>query len=222
MIRHYVGEEEGEVVVHKKQCYLIPEFKALFDRDKGSKKDVTGKHQLTACSEMKYIYFHKDPRSEYFNAPLSACHDILLDLSGLPDNWKTDKVFEQAIFKYKELQLLSSAGSAYFSADAALYEMGQDIREYSEYLRDMKTELRIAFKTRSKRSKEYTIEELEMVTKLLNKIDNINSTQNNIVSTINKLPTLTKTVKELKEIYAQEDNENNIVVGNRELGNREE
>ncbi len=221
MIRHYISEEEGELVIHKKEVFLIPEFKALFDRDKGSKLDLKGRHQLVACGELKYIYYHNDPRSEYFNAPLSVSHDIIIELSGLPDNWKTDKVFEKAIEKYKTLQTLSSAGSAYFSADAALFDMGADIKELTETIRDMKSELRVAIKTRSKRSKEYTLEELEVVTKLQNRLDGINATQNNIINIINKMPKLAQTIKELKTIYSQEDNENNILVGNRELGNRE-
>lgn len=222
MIRHYISEEEGEVVVQKKECYLIAEFKVLFDRDKGSKLDLKGKHQLVACGELKYIYYHADPRSEYFNAPLSMCHDILIDLCGLPDNWKTDKVFEKAIEKYKSLQNLSSAGSAYFSADAALFDMGADIRELTDILRDLKLELRSALKTRLKRSKEYTLEELEVVTKLQNKLEGINKIQDDVIKIINKMPTLSKTIKELKTNYSLEDNENNIVVGNRELGNRED
>ena len=222
MIRHYISEEEGLLVIHKKEVYLIPEFKALFDRDKGNKQDLKGRHQLTACGELKYIYYHCDPRSEYFNAPLSACHSIILELSGLPDNWKTDKVFEKAIDRYKELQKLSSSGSAYFSADSALYEMGVDIKELSGLIREMKEELRTAIKSRLKRSKEYTLEELEVTTKIQNRLDGITKTQDNITSLINKMPTLTKTIRDLKIIYSQEDNENNILVGNRELGNRED
>lgn len=222
MTRQYIGEEDGDIVIHKKQCLLVPEFKILFDRDKGSKQDLKGKNQIVACGELKYIYYHCDPRSEFFNTPLSACHSILMELSSLPDNWKTDKVFELAIDKYKALQKLSSAGSAYFSADAALYEMGDDTRELSDIIREIKSELRMAVKVRTKRSKEYTLEELEVTTKLLSKIDSILNIQNNIVSIINKMPTLTKTIKDLKEQYSQEDNEHQIVVGDRQLGNRED
>jgi len=222
MIRHYISEEEGELVVHKKECYLIPEFKLLFDRDKGSKQDLKGRHQLVACGELKYIYYHVDPRSEYFNAPLSMCHDILIELSGLPDNWKVDKGFEKAIEKYKTLQNLSSAGSAYFSADAALFDMGVDIREMTDNIRELKSELRNALKTRAKRSKEYSLDELEVVTKLQNKIDGLNKIQDDILKIINKMPALSNTIKDLRTNYAQEDNESNVVVGGRELGNRED
>lgn len=222
MTRQYLVIEDGNLVVNKKECYLIPEFKILFDRDKGNKLDLKGRHQLTACGELKYIYYHNDPRSDYFNTPLTMCHSILLDLSGLPDNWKTDKVFEQAIAKYKELQRLSSAGSAYFSADAALYDLGQDTKEFSDTIRELKQELRIALQTRNKRSKEYTLDELEITTKIMNKLENISKVQDNIISTINKMPKLTQTIKDLREQYAQEDNEDNVMVGGREKGNRED
>lgn len=221
MVRHYVGEEDNEVVVFKKQCFLIPEFKVLFDRDKGCKQDPSGRKQMIACGEMKYIYFYNDPRSEYYNTPLNASLDTVLDLSGLPKNWKIDKVFEQAIDKYKELQRLSSAGMAYFSADAALYDLGEDTKELSSIVRELKSEIRLELKQRQKKNKEYTLEDLEFVTKLINKLDAVTKTQDNILNVINKIPKLILTIKSLKEQYAQEDNEHQTLIGDRELGNRE-
>jgi Zn-dependent M32 family carboxypeptidase len=222
MIRKYIIEEDGDIVVNKKECLLLPEFKALFDRDKGSKNDLKGKHQLVACGELKYIYYNYDPRSEFYNTPASVSHEIVRDLSGLPDNWKTDKVFEKAIEMYKKLQRLSSAGSAYFSADSALYDLGTDTKEVSDMIRELKEELKTALKTHKKVNKEYTLEDLEFVTKIMNKLDSVNSLQSNIINLINKMPGLSKTIKTLKEVYSEEDNENNIVVGNRTLGNRED
>jgi len=221
MVRHYVGEEDNELVVLKKDCYLVPEFKALFDRDKGCKEDPRGRKQMVACAEMKYIYYYNDPRSDYYNTPLSASLETVTDLSGIPKNWKIDKVFEQAVTKYKELQRLSSAGKAYFSADAALYDLGVDTHELLEIVREHKSDLRLEIKQRQKKSKEYTLEDLEFVTKLINKLDHITKTQDTIINTINKLPKLIITIKTLKEQYAQEDNEHQTVVGDRELGNRE-
>jgi len=221
MVRHYVGEEDNEVVVYKAQCLLIPEFKALFDRDKGCKTDPRNRHNIVACGELKYIYYYNDPRSEYFNTPINASLNTVLDLSGLPEKWKTDKVFEAAVDKYKVLQRLSSAGKAYFSADAALYDLGEDTKELSEIVRELKTDIRIEIQSRQRKSKEYTLEELELVTRLINKLDGITKTQDHIINTINKMPKLITTIKTLKEQYAQEENENNMVIGGRELGNRE-
>lgn len=222
MVRHYVGEENNEVVVHKKQCLQIPEFKALFDRDKGCKQDPKGRHQIVACGELKYIYYYNDPRSEFFNTPIGASQNTVMDLAGLPANWKTDKVFDKAVDKYKELQRLSSAGKAYFSADAALYDLGEDTKMLSEIVRELKGELRVFQQAIQKKSKEHTLEELELITKVINKLDAITSTQNKVIDIINKLPKLIITIKSLKEQYAQEEEENNIVVGGRELGNRED
>lgn len=222
MVRHYIGEEGNEVVVHKKQCFQIPEFKALFDRDKGCKQDPKGRHQVVACGELKYIYYYNDPRSEYFNTPIGASQNTVMDLSGLPANWKTDKVFDKAVAKYKELQKLSSAGKAYFSADAALYDLGEDTQELLEIVREQKAELRVFLRSIEKKNKEYTLEELELVTKTINKLDAITNTHDKIIGTINKLPKLILTIKSLKEQYAQEEEENNVVVGGRELGNRED
>jgi Zn-dependent M32 family carboxypeptidase len=222
MIRKYIIEEDGDIVVNKKECILLPEFKVLFDRDKGSKNDLKGKHQLVACGELKYIYYNYDPRSEFFNTPPHISHEIVRELSGLPDNWKTDKVFEKAVEMYKKLQRLSSAGSAYFSADSALYELGTDTKEVSDMIRELKNELKGVLSVKKKVNKEYNLEDLEFVTKIMGKLDTITSMQNNVINLINKMPGLSKTIKVLKEAYSEEDNENNIVVGNRTLGNRED
>ena len=222
MTRQYLIIEDGDLVVNKKDCYLIPEFKLLFDRDKGCKQDLTGKHKLLACSEMKYIYYHKDPRSEYFNAPLSMCSQILKELSGVPDNWKEDKDFLKAVDKYKELQLLSAAGSAYFSADAALFDLGVDTRFTSEAIRDLKSYIQTNIKLFSKASKEYTLEEEERLIKLANQLNNIMKLQNDNIAIINKMPGLTKTLKLLKEQYSEEDNGEQVLVGGRSKGNRED
>lgn len=222
MTRQFIGEEDGDIVIHKKECLLINDFAVLFKRDKGSKEDLKGKHQIVACGEMKYIYYHLDPRSEFYNIPLSVAHPHIIELSGLPDNWKTDKVFEKACEKYKEFQQLSSLGSAYFSSDSALYELGHDTKDLLDMVRMLKAELKEALKSASKSKKEYTLEELELVTKISSKMDGITKVQNNIISLINSMPKLTQTIKDLKEQYSQEDNESNTVVGDRQLGNRED
>lgn len=222
MTRQFIGEEDGDIVIHKKECLLINDFAVLFKRDKGSKKDLQGKHQIVACGEMKYIYYHLDPRSEFYNIPLSIAHSHIIELSGLPDNWKTDKIFEKACEKYKEFQQLSSLGSAYFSADSALFELGHDTKDLLDIVRTLKAELKEAMKSANKTKKEYTLDELELVTKILSKIDGVTKVQNNIIALINSIPKLTLTIKDLKEQYSQEDNENNTVVGDRQLGNRED
>lgn len=222
MTRQFIGEEDGDIVIHKKECLLIADFAILFKRDKGSKKDLQGKHQIVACGEMKYIYYHLDPRSEFYNIPLSVAHAHIIELSGLPDNWKTDKVFEKACDKYKEFQQLSSLGSAYFSADSALYELGHDTKDLLDIIRNLKAELKVAVQVASRKNKEYTSDELELVTKILSKLDTVNKVQSNVIALINSMPKLTNTIKELKEQYSQEDNENNTVVGDRQLGNRED
>lgn len=222
MTRQYLTIEDGDLVVNKKECYLIPEFKILFDRDKGCKQDITGKHKLLACSELKYIFYQSDPRSEYYNTPIHMSGQILKDLSGVPDNWKTDKDFDKAVEKYKELQTLSSAGSSYFSADAALFDLGVDTRFTSEAIREIKTYLQLNIKSFTKASKQYTPEEDERLIKLANQLNNIMKLQNENIAIINKMPGLSKTLKLLKEQYSEEDNDEHILVGGRTKGNRED
>jgi hypothetical protein len=221
MIRQYLVIEDGELVVNKKNCFLIPEFKVLFDRDKGCVKDITGRHKYLSCAEMKFIYLHNDPRSEYYNTPFHLCEHILRDLSGVPSNWKIDKAFTSAIEKYKELQSLSSAGSAYFSAEAALFDLGVDTRFTSDTIRTLKIDIQAMLKQHTKRSKEYTQQEYEVTVKLSNMLDGIMKLQNDNINIINKMPSLSKTIKDLKERYAEEDNDESVVVGGGHVFDRE-
>lgn len=221
MIRQYLVEEDGVLVVNKAECLLISEFKALFDRDKGSKKDAKGRNQKVACGELRYIYYYNDPRSDYYNAPENLSLDVVMELSELPSNWSVDKTFEKAIEKYKKLQNLSSAGSAYFAAESALFDRGQDIRELSTVVRELKAEIRASLKELKKKEKYYTAEELLHVANLMSQVNGMLKTQSDIDTIINRLPKLTTTIKDLREQYAQEDNESTMVVGGGELGNRE-
>ena len=34
MTRQFIGEEDGDIVIHKKECLLIADFAILFKRDK--------------------------------------------------------------------------------------------------------------------------------------------------------------------------------------------
>lgn len=222
MIRHYLIIEEGELIVNRKECYLIPEFKVLFDRDKGSKNDLSGRNKYIACSELRYIFYAHDPRSEYYNAPMSLAHSIMLDLSGLPSNWKTDKVFEQAVEKYKTLQKLSSAGSAYFAADSALYEAGADTKYLADIIKEQKEYLRGLLKSKSKASKELTDADFTELTKLTSTLNNIMKAQNDQLAIIKKMPELSKTVKVLRENYSEEESDDHVMVGGGHKGNRED
>ena len=222
MIRHYLIIEEGELIVNRKECYNVPEFKVLFDRDKGSKTDLTGRNKYIACSELRYIFYAHEPRSEYYYAPKSLAHPIMLDLSGLPSTWKTDKVFEQAVEKYKTLQRLSSAGSAYFAADSALYEAGADTKYLAEIIKEQKEYLRGLLKSKSKASKEFSENDFTELTRIKTTLDGIMKAQNDQLAIIKRMPELSKTVKVLRENYSEEESDDHVMIGGGTKGNRED
>lgn len=58
--------ETGTVALNKPWIMLIPEFKVLLERDKGSKGDYRGDKKLKAKKEFTYIYFLTD-----FASPLT-------------------------------------------------------------------------------------------------------------------------------------------------------
>lgn len=78
----------------------IPEFKKIWDRDKK-------KNKLDAHSELCYIYYMCDYKSEYRNYPESQREkkikaDFITNRMG--EDWEPDQDIIKAIIKYKELQ----------------------------------------------------------------------------------------------------------------------
>lgn len=76
---------------------LIPEFAALWRREKSKKKEI-------ATKELSYVYFKADYKSVY-QAYLPDVQEkqIIIDVFG-KKKWKPDKVVQQAVDKYIELQ----------------------------------------------------------------------------------------------------------------------
>jgi hypothetical protein len=64
-MRLFEINDQREVQLNKPWIYLIPEFKVLITRDKGSKGDYDGRHKKKAIQDFTFIYFFCD-----FNSPI--------------------------------------------------------------------------------------------------------------------------------------------------------
>lgn len=75
----------------------IPEFKAIWDRDKARDKD-------TAMRELGYLYYVADFKSPYAKYPDAERKEKSANDFIRKSRWKEDEVMKEAIEKYKELQ----------------------------------------------------------------------------------------------------------------------
>lgn len=95
---------EGHRVVISPEALILKPFKRIWERDKSEDKNK-------ALSELAFIYFYCDPRSEYM---------IIIDEEtrmeeikkgeGLRESWTPDKVINEAMELYKKLTVTASAG----------------------------------------------------------------------------------------------------------------
>lgn len=76
---------------------MISEFKAIWERDKSSSKEL-------ALKELGFVYYISDYKSVYLSTAPEEREDVLKEDLMLPDKWKPDAVVKAAINKYTELQ----------------------------------------------------------------------------------------------------------------------
>lgn len=100
-------DENREVLLNKEWILMIPEFQALFKRDKGSEGDYRGSKKLRTIRELTYIYFVED-----FSSPLRDWEPEekikeALYYADLKTEDIDDKV-KEAQKKYAEIMLKSS------------------------------------------------------------------------------------------------------------------
>jgi len=87
--------KDFQVIFSPEAIVLIP-FKILWDRDKTKDKSV-------AISELAYVYFMSDYKSDYADIINEEARSTeILSVLVLPKNWKPDEKILQAISFYKE------------------------------------------------------------------------------------------------------------------------
>jgi hypothetical protein len=131
-MRFFELDEEKTVHLNKVWIQMIPEFKALLTRDKGSQGDYDGRHKLRARRDFTFIYFFSD-----FNSPIRDWEDIERQkeacyYAGLEEKTvANDDALWIAVRKYEELLL---KGSRSLRTYKALLKAQDALDEYYENL----------------------------------------------------------------------------------------
>lgn len=108
------------------EIYTIRQFADLVENRK--------KNTSLLLKELGYIYFFADLKSDFqFQTNEIERNRELINFLGLPDNWKKDKLLEEAIEAYKYLSQTPASGllqSCYIMADKIKEQLtGIDLNE---------------------------------------------------------------------------------------------
>lgn len=89
---------EGFKVTIAPEALALAPFKKLWNRDRSVSKD-------RAISEISYVYFMTDPRSDYqYLVDEEERSKAIIEGEGLPNNWKPDKVVTEAMQFYSRFK----------------------------------------------------------------------------------------------------------------------
>lgn len=103
MIKLFELGEDYMCSLNKEWISMIPEFKELLRRDKGSKGDNQGRAKAQAQREFTYIYLLMDFRSPYENFLPDERREHARRDAEFPDDWIPDTEVRAAIAKYQLL-----------------------------------------------------------------------------------------------------------------------
>jgi hypothetical protein len=93
---------EGYKIEISEEAFALKPFKQIWNRDKSKNKD-------TAITELGFIYFMIDPRSDYqYIVDDDARMESIKEGEGLPSNWKPDKLVLEAMEFYKKFKPTAS------------------------------------------------------------------------------------------------------------------
>ena len=112
MIKLFELGDNNMVTLNKPWISLVPEFRALLARDKGSAGDGSGKYKKKATREFTLIYLLEDFHSPYEEEEYERRLQFSLEASQItPDKWQdmqTDEEFMYALTKYQDMVAHSS------------------------------------------------------------------------------------------------------------------
>jgi hypothetical protein len=113
----------NELPVLTPEARTIREFRAIITRDRGSKGDADGRDKRFAIKELAYVYWSCDWRSIFLkNYSEEKREEAIKKRLELPEEWKADKIVEEAITYYlweqetASLKALQEAEAGLFSA----------------------------------------------------------------------------------------------------------
>lgn len=89
---------EGYKVTIAPEALALAPFKKIWNRDRTLNKD-------RAISEISYVYFMVDPRSDYqYLIDEEERSKAIIEGEGLPANWKPDKLIQEAMDFYGSMK----------------------------------------------------------------------------------------------------------------------
>lgn len=93
---------EGYNITISEEALLLKPFAAIWKRDRSKGKQ-------RALSELGFVYFYADPRSDFsFIIDDDVRRERIVDAEGLKEGWKPDKLVQEAIDFYKEFKTTSA------------------------------------------------------------------------------------------------------------------
>lgn len=217
----FVINNNKELEINRLEVKKIPEYKVLFDRDKGSEKDSIGKKSLIACGELYYIYLLYDVRSPYYNLPENERKLKAKKDANLPSNWREDEKFEIASIRYREDFKLSSTGNAYAVAERAFYAMSEDTNIMLDNILKYKQEAQKKLVKLETKVPKGDMETIQLINEYSAIISNCVKLQKDIIGNIKDFKGLNQMVKDLAITFSEEGGNLKVVVGGGTVGNRE-
>ena len=101
------NQNTWKIELNKPWLMMVPEFKALIDRDKGSPGDYRGQYKLRATDEFSYIYLMLDWKSPLRNYEPEKLEPeafrVFERLKYTPQQVAEDVELQAAMAKYKEM-----------------------------------------------------------------------------------------------------------------------
>lgn len=112
------------------EALLLKPFKAIWNRDRSQNKDK-------ALSELGFIYFFCDPRSDYqYLTDEDARKQAIKEGEGLPDKWEPDRLVTDAMEFYESFK--STAALLLEDTKYAVTKLRKQLREINLDEKDIK------------------------------------------------------------------------------------
>lgn len=105
------------------EAFLLKPFKAIWNRDRSEGKNK-------ALTELGYIYFMEDPRSDYqYIVDREDRHKAILESEGMKSDWKPDKLVKEAMAFYSSFK--STSALLLEDTRAIIENVRKTLREFS-------------------------------------------------------------------------------------------
>jgi hypothetical protein len=205
--------ENGELVLDKEEIRLIPEYRKLLSRDKGSEGDFNGTKKFRAFKEFSYIYHFADLFS-YLNQGgynEKERHKQSIKEAGLEEDWKPDSEVKAAITKYTDIQKINLPTLNTISTILRSLKLSDTIAH--GVIDNIETQMQIMLVNKEKSETPNILADMAAVTALTQQLDVV-------VDLANKLPKTIETLEKLKERLIKESSGVSTKRGGEEIGSR--